>query len=400
MEEFAEDPPTSIASYTVLEISPKASQSEVRTAYKKLALRHHPGFCPSLSPSLWASVPPNSLLTCFTRTSDKALPSEQASAHTKFQEIAFAYAILSDPARRARYDATGSTADSLAGVDGDFNWSDFFRQQYADTVTLDRFSLFKSEYQHSPQETRDLLAIYAQKKGNMNAIFNTVMMSDVLDDEDRFRAIIDAAIASGEAEPFDAYVNEPAKARDQRRSRAQRERKSAEKHAKKMGIYDKVFGEDGVSTKGGQKRSKKEPDMAELAALVQSKTQARKSALMEKLEAKYVSGAKGGKKGKSKIYEEPPEEAFQQAAARMNKRKARAPTPVLEDGADEDEEEEDLEADSVAEDEGEDEEDDIAEEATEPEEEDEEEEPVPRKRRRTSQRNQIPAKRSKRAKRR
>lgn len=43
MEELAAEPPVSVAPYTVLEIDPGASPSEVRTAYKKLALRYHPG---------------------------------------------------------------------------------------------------------------------------------------------------------------------------------------------------------------------------------------------------------------------------------------------------------------------------------------------------------------------
>ena len=265
------------------------------------------------------------------RISDKSAPSDQATAHTKFQEIAFAYAILSDPARRARYDATGSTAESLADVDGDFNWSDFFRQQFAEAVTLDRFSLMKSEYQHSAEETRDLLAAYTQKKGNMNGIFNIVMMSDVLSDEDRFRVIINDAIDRGEVAAYDAYVKETAKSRELRRTRAERERKAAEKEAKRRGIHDKVFGEDQAG-KRGQKR-KAEPDMQELEAMLQTKAKSRASTFLENLEAKYASKAKSGKSRKSKKHEEPPEEAFQQAAARMKNRKTRAPTPQVVYGA-------------------------------------------------------------------
>ena len=38
--------------------------------------------------------------------------------------IAFAYAVLSDPARRKRYDETGSTSESIVDSDG-FSWTDF-----------------------------------------------------------------------------------------------------------------------------------------------------------------------------------------------------------------------------------------------------------------------------------
>lgn len=249
----------------------------------------------------------------------------------------------------------------------------------------------KSEYQHSAEETRDLLAAYTKKKGSMNAIFNTVMMSDVLGDEDRFRVIIDGAIARGEVEAYDAYVKESAKSRELRRTRAERERKGAEKHAKKLGIYDKVFGEDQAG-KRGQKR-KVEPDRQGLEALLQTKAKARSSTFLANLEAKYASGAKSGKKGKSKKHEEPPEEAFQKTAARMSKRKPHAPTPPVEDGTGNDDEEEevvDLDADSPAEDDD----DDDKKGGTEVE----EEEPVPKKRRRVPQHKKVPAKRAKRAK--
>lgn len=46
MEGLAAEPPVSVAPYIVLEIDPGASPSEVRTAYKKLALRYHPGSYP------------------------------------------------------------------------------------------------------------------------------------------------------------------------------------------------------------------------------------------------------------------------------------------------------------------------------------------------------------------
>lgn len=403
MDDFAAEPPTSVAPYAVLEIDRGASPSEVRTAYKKLALRYHPGSYPLILLYFFFETKLSNLP--LIHISDKAAPSDQATAHTKFQEIAFAYAILSDPARRTRYDATGSTAESLAGVDGDFNWSDFFRQQFADAVTLDRFSLMKSEYQDSAEETRDLLAAYTKKKGDMNGIFNIVMMSDVLDDEDRFRVIIDDAIARGEVEPYDAYVKETAKSRELRRTRAERERKAAEKEAKKRGIHDKVFGEDQAGNRG-QKR-KAEPDMQELEAMLVNRVKSRASTFLEKLEnleAKYTSKSKSGKSRKSKKHEEPPEEAFQQAAARMKKRKTtHNPTPPpAEDNEDEEEEEEDevdLDADSPAEEEDEEDNDDDDDDddqgdndpegENEEKEEEEEEAPVRKKRRRMPQRKGI-----------
>lgn len=78
--------------YKVLSVDTNASQQQIRDAYKKAALKHHPDRVPSDSP-------------------------ERAARTKRFQAINDAYYTLSDPARRRDYDAartynnwTGSTA--------------------------------------------------------------------------------------------------------------------------------------------------------------------------------------------------------------------------------------------------------------------------------------------------
>ena len=68
--------------YEVLGISRNAEADEIKSAYRKLARRYHP------------DVNPN-----------------DPSAEEKFKEVGSAYAVLSDPAKRARFDQTGSTDD-------------------------------------------------------------------------------------------------------------------------------------------------------------------------------------------------------------------------------------------------------------------------------------------------
>ncbi|CDS03148.1 hypothetical protein LRAMOSA00550 [Lichtheimia ramosa] len=67
--------------YSILEVSPTATQEEIREAYKKQALLHHPD-----------------------RLKDNASPEERKEATKKFQLIADAYYILGDRERRATYD--------------------------------------------------------------------------------------------------------------------------------------------------------------------------------------------------------------------------------------------------------------------------------------------------------
>jgi DnaJ family protein C protein 9 len=304
-----EDPPISIDPYAVLCLNTDASAAQVKSAYKKLALQNHPGI--SLSKAHRFNQP-NTLI-------DKVAPSDRDTAHVKFQEIAFAYAILSDERRRKRYDTTGSTSESLDLDDSDFDWGDFFRTQYAELVTIEKIDHLKSSYQNSEEEARDVLQAYINSKGKMQAIFRTVMLSDDIEDEDRFRAIIDAAIARNEVDAYDAYVNETKKSKQGRQRQARKEAKAAEIHAKKLGLHEKVFG---GGRAGGTKMAdaaKKGGDEASLEALIQKRGQGRATAFLEDLEAKYAGGTKTRKR---KAHEEPGEEAFAKMAERQKSGKA------------------------------------------------------------------------------
>lgn len=247
---------------------------------------------------------------------DKVAPQYRAAAHARFQEIAFAYAILSDERRRKRYDTSGNTSESL-GLDGDdFNWSDFYREQWADAVTAESLNKLKSTYQGSEEEKRDVLRVYVSSKGNLNTVFRTVMLSNPLDDEKRFCGYIDKAVANGEVEAYEAYTNESARKREHRHENARREAKEAEGYAKNLGVYEQLF-----EGKVGQKKDGKDEDDSELAALIQQKSKGRAASFLDNLEAKYAGGAKNTKKGKKRLEDEPPEEAFERTAARAKKRK-------------------------------------------------------------------------------
>ncbi|MCJ1470109.1 hypothetical protein MMC07_008754 [Pseudocyphellaria aurata] len=69
--------------YATLDVSPSASQQQIRDAYKKQALKSHPDRVPSDSP-------------------------ERPARTKKFQQINDAYFTLSDPSRRREYDSARS----------------------------------------------------------------------------------------------------------------------------------------------------------------------------------------------------------------------------------------------------------------------------------------------------
>lgn len=314
-EDLASDEPPVIDPYEVLGLERTATADQVKVAYRKTALRCHP---------------------------DKVSEDKKADAHVQFQNVAFAYAVLSDPGRRQRYDTTGSTAESVVDEDG-FSWSDFYRAAFADAVSGSTIDEFAKTYRGSDEERADVLAAYTRAKGNMDSVYEIVMLSRVIEDDARFRAIIDAAIAAGDVRSFPAYANETNQARAARAAAARHESREAEEYAKELGVHDKLFGDGkdkgAAGGRGGRfgKAKGKKDDQAGLAALIQKRQQDRAATFLDDLAVKYgaaVSKGRGkkGKKGKKRPADdeseedtgEPSEEAFQAAAARLKDNQAQA----------------------------------------------------------------------------
>lgn len=234
--------------------------------------------------------------------------SEKVQAKEQFQKIAFAYAILSEPRRRRRYDSTGSTAETLDVDDDDFDWLSFFREQWKEVITPEKISEDKREYEESGEQRAALLAAYTKYKGDMTHVYQVVMHSNVLEDDARFREILDEAIATKEVAAFDKYTKETEKSKQNRIAAAKRQAKEWEESQKANGATTK----HGKLAKGD----------ADLAALIQAK-QGKSSRFLEHLEEKYGGGGSSGKgNGKTRKRDEPPEEAFAATAARGKKSKS------------------------------------------------------------------------------
>ncbi|OJD40352.1 uncharacterized protein BKCO1_100012 [Diplodia corticola] len=274
-----EEPPKSIDPYEVLGVAKDAAPDHIKSAYRKAALKHHP---------------------------DKA--EDKEAAHAKFQEIAFAHAILSDPRRRSRYDTTGRTEETVDLEDDDFNWTEYYKEQYEDIVTAEAIEKFKNEYKGGDEERNDLIDAYKQFKGNLNKIYEVIMLSNPLEDEDRFRAILDAAIADGTVPAEKKYTDESERSRQNRMKKARKEAEEADDAAKEM--------------EGTKKKKKAQGDggLGDLAAMIQQRQKGRSESFFDQLEAKYAPDSKKGKK-RAPPMDEPPEEAFQRTASRAKKGK-------------------------------------------------------------------------------
>lgn len=241
---------------------------------------------------------------------------KKQEANEAFQSIAFAYAVLSDPARRKRYDETGSTSESIVDSDG-FSWTDFYREQYRDAISADAIEKIAKQYKGSDEEADDLFVAYEQYKGKMDKIYESVLLSNVLEDDERFRAIIDNAIDNEDIPAYKAYTHESKKSKEARVKAAQTESTEAEEYAKELGVHDKLFGSKSKKAGKGKKGSSED----DLAALIRRNQQDR-SGFLDNLAAKYgaTSSSKKGKK-RAAPDDEPSEEAFQAAAARLKKGK-------------------------------------------------------------------------------
>lgn len=108
--------------YRVIGVSRDAMQEEIRKSYRRQALQHHPD------------------------KHAQSSESRRAEASLKFQQIGFAYAVLSDESRRRRYDSTGSTAEALPLEDGADEWDAYFKDLF-DKVTVSRLDEDKKLYQ-------------------------------------------------------------------------------------------------------------------------------------------------------------------------------------------------------------------------------------------------------------
>ncbi|GFF50977.1 uncharacterized J domain-containing protein C1071.09c [Aspergillus lentulus] len=297
-EDEPSGPPVVTDLYEVLGVKEDATQDEIKSAYRKLALKHHP---------------------------DKAPADQKDKAHSKFQQIAFAYAILSDEKRRRRFDRTGSTAEAAAG-DEDFDWTEFYRDLYSNSIDTDAIDKLKKEYQGSAEEEKDILEAFDRHRGDMDRVYESVMLSNVLDDDERFRAIIDKAIAEGKVEGYKKYTDEPAKKRQARIKRAQQEAKEAEELAKELEEKKKPKTE--VKEKAPTKKKAKTKDISDLgdlAAAIKQRQANRMESLMEKwqTEAETVKGGNGKRTKRKTLFEEPPEEAFAATAARQSSKKTK-----------------------------------------------------------------------------
>lgn len=198
-----------------------------------------------------------------------------------------------------------------------FDWSDYYREQFKDSISADAIKKFAEKYKGSEEEKEDILNAFELAEGNMDYVYENVMLSDVLEDDERFREIIEEAIENREVPSFRAFTKESKKRREARVKKAQAEANEAENYAKELGVHDKLFQNKKTNKKG------KGNSEDSLAALISKRQEDRRANnFLDQLAEKYGAKESKGKKGKKRaVEEEPSEEAFQAAAAKLKSSK-------------------------------------------------------------------------------
>ncbi|KAI6167034.1 DnaJ domain-containing protein [Pisolithus thermaeus] len=281
--------------YDVLGVKPDATNEEIRKAYRKLALLHHPDKHANSSEG------------------------DRSNASKQFQRIGFAYAILSDAKRRKKYDRTGTTDDSLgleAGEDG--GWEAYFEDLF-EQVTRGKLDEMKKEYQGSSEEVADLKTAYLETDG----LLDLILQGDLPD------------------LPLWRSSSSDEKAKLVRKKQGEKEAKEAEELARELGVWDEFYGSGKVGarkTKGKGRVSGKdadEEDHSSLQALILQR-QKKRSGFLDNLAAKYVeleeasSEYKGGKgkKRRSTTSGKPEEEDEMPSPKKRRAEPASSPTKV------------------------------------------------------------------------
>lgn len=110
--------------YAILEVTPESDEEQIRSQYRKLAMRYHPDRNP-----------------------------DDPSAEDRFKEIAEAYGVLTDPQKRSQYDAARAAGTSWQhnGTQGGFSYSqeDILHDLFRDPRFQAMFQGLLQEFQRS-----------------------------------------------------------------------------------------------------------------------------------------------------------------------------------------------------------------------------------------------------------
>ena len=183
--------------------------TSVKKAYYKFSLKYHP---------------------------DKAASKENEEENKiKFQILGKVYSILSNEESKKLYDDCGAIEGEESLFSDIADWTKYWRQMFK-KITKNDIADFYKKYRESDEEREDLFKLYVKHEGSMELILQEMFSEDLLEDESRFRDMLNEAIKQKKLDKFDAFVNESAKKASKRKAKLEKEAKEAEVMRKELGI--------------------------------------------------------------------------------------------------------------------------------------------------------------------
>lgn len=184
---------------------------------------------------------------------------DKGGSQTQFQQVSFAWSVLSDETRRSRYDRTGSVSEG-EGVD------ELFEAASAVQITPEMIEEHRKNYVGSAEERKDVIASYKRHDGNLDLILETVLHAEV-DNQKRIIGLVEEAFEAGDLKQTRAWKKTSSKSAQAKRVRAASgEAKEAEEMQKELGL-------DGTD--------------ASLVALIRKRQESRLGSVISRIEEKY-----------------------------------------------------------------------------------------------------------------
>lgn len=215
--------------YEILDVEKTASEDEIKRAYRKLALVHHP---------------------------------DRSGGDTeKFKALSIVHSILSDSTKRSIYDSTGEVENDETCEDF-ANWYDYFRTLFP-KLTVSKIEEFSASYKGSSEEKEDLIEAFQRFKGDMKKVMEVTMFAED-GEEERLCITIDALIAAGDLTTTSKY----------------------EAFKSKLSFASSSSGK----TKKKKMATKSESNMDDLAAMILANRQSSGAGMFGSIMAKYGGG--------------------------------------------------------------------------------------------------------------
>lgn len=263
--------------YETLGVLKDSSPLEIKKTYKKLCLKYHPD-----------------KLRQNNNENDKDKQQEM------FTKIQFAFSILNDPAKRKRYDNTGSLADYDLDDEG-FDWKDYF-ESINEKITVEMVEEDRLKYQGSEEEKYDILNNFIYYDGDFLKLFELIPHLEFTESEEqRVYKIIDKELNNLQVN--DSVRKSWEKYTKSRKTKVKQMLKKLAKEAKQAEELQQLL----------KNKPKKDQD---LTSLIKSRQANRLDDLINNLESKYKD-----KKGKKRSPKDIDEDEFERIQNEIIKKK-------------------------------------------------------------------------------